>query len=121
MQRPGTIGPRILYALRASLPNPHAILDTVVVIGGGAALYSTAGERLAYAAAAVLVSWGWFFGISLAGRALGQLRHPAPTITWVNRVSASLMWIIAARYLLLLVQLLWTAQASSGTWDKNED
>ena len=61
-----TLRRQIMHTLRASLLNPHAMMDTVVVIGGGAAFYTTPGEKLAYALAAVLVSWVWFFALSLA-------------------------------------------------------
>lgn len=105
-----TLRRRILHTLRASLLNPHAIMDTVVVIGGGAALYSAPAEKIAYALAAVLVSWAWFFVISLAGRAFGRLRDQARTLRWINRTSAGIMWVIAGRYLVQLSQALWRAQ-----------
>ncbi len=105
-----TLRRRILHALRVSLLNPHAIMDTIVVIGGGAALYPTPAEKLVYALAAVLVSWVWFFAISLAGRALGQLRNQAGTLKWINRVSAGIMWTIAGRNLVQLGNTLWNAQ-----------
>ncbi|AEJ38673.1 Lysine exporter protein (LYSE/YGGA) [Sulfobacillus acidophilus TPY] len=103
-----TLWRQIMYTLRASLLNPHAIMDTVIVIGGGAALYSTPREKWAYALAAVLVSWLWFFGLSLVGRALAQLRHQARTIKWLNRISAGIMWTIAGRYLIQLGIAIWT-------------
>lgn len=105
-----TIRRQVMHTLRASLLNPHAIMDTVIVIGGGAALYTTPGDKLAYAMAAVLVSWVWFFALSLAGRALAQLRHRARTLQWVNRISAGIMWTIAGRYLIQLGTALWNAQ-----------
>lgn len=97
-----TLGHRIFYALRASLLNPHAILDTVVVIGGGAALYAHPDQRFAYTGAAVMVSWLWFLVLSMAGRFLGGLRKQARTLRWINRASAGIMWVIAARYLIQL-------------------
>lgn len=105
-----TLRRRIMHTLRASLLNPHAIMDTVVVIGGGAALYATPAQKLAYAVAAVLVSWVWFFVISLTGRALGQFRNQVRTLQWLNRISAGIMWTIAGRYLVQLGNALWNAQ-----------
>lgn len=102
-----TLRRRVLYTLRASLLNPHAIMDTVVVIGGGAALYSHAGDRLAYASAAIFVSWAWFFAISLAGRFLRTLS----ALRLINRLSAAIMWTVAARYLITLGRMWWHAQA----------
>lgn len=97
-----TLRRRIVHALRASLLNPHAILDTVVVIGGGAALYVYPDQKLAYTMAAVTVSWLWFFLLSVAGRFVGRLRNQARTVRWINRSSAGIMWLIAVRYLIQL-------------------
>lgn len=97
-----TIARRIKHTMRASLLNPHAIMDTVVVIGGGAAVYGSASDKIAYALAATMVSWGWFFAISWLGRGLGRLNHRERVLRWLNRLSASLMWTIAGRYLIQL-------------------
>ncbi|MDA8192993.1 MAG: LysE family transporter [Thermaerobacter sp.] len=97
-----TLRRRLLHTLRASLLNPHAIMDTLVVVGGGAAAYATPADKLAYALAAVLVSWVWFFAISLTGRGLGRLRDQTRTLRWVNRLSAVIMWTVAGRYLVKL-------------------
>ena len=105
-----TLRRQIMHTLRASLLNPHSIMDTVIVIGGGAALYTTPREKLTYALAAVLVSWVWFFALSLAGRALAQLRHQARTLQWINRISAGIIWTIAGRYLIQLGTALWNVQ-----------
>lgn len=105
-----TLRRRIMHTLRASLLNPHAIMDTIIIIGGGAAMYTTVGEKLAYAMAAVLVSWLWFFAISIAGRALGQLKNQVSTLKWIQRFSAGIMWTIAGRYLMQMSHALWHAQ-----------
>ncbi len=96
---------RVRYSLSVSLLNPHAIMDTIVVIGGGAALYSHEGEKLAYGLAAILVSWTWFFALSLTGRAFLLLRNRARALTALNRGSAIIMWAIAAKYLVQSIQL----------------
>lgn len=106
-----TLKRRILQTVRASLLNPHAIMDTVVVIGSGAALYGRTTDRLAYALAAILVSWVWFFAIGLLGRAFGQLRNQEGAVKWINRISAGLMWTIASRYLIQLGSAWWNAQS----------
>ncbi|MCL4496263.1 MAG: LysE family transporter [Firmicutes bacterium] len=99
-----TLKRRIMHSLRASLLNPHAIMDTVVVIGGGAALYPSLPEKMAYGSGAILVSWLWFLLISLAGRKLGRLRDQSRTLAWINRVSAAIMWSMAGNYLIQLSQ-----------------
>ncbi len=65
------------HSLSVSLSNPHAIMDTVVMIGGGAALSTTMSDRWAYAISVTLVSWLWFFGLPLAGRAIHRTARSA--------------------------------------------
>lgn len=95
---------KIHYSLSVSLLNPHAILDTVVIIGGGAAFYSTAEERAVYAFGAVLVSWAWFLALATAGYLFQRGRRRTSTLRWINRGSALVMWAVAIRYLLNLLQ-----------------
>ncbi|MDA8347147.1 MAG: LysE family transporter [Thermaerobacter sp.] len=95
-----TFGRKVRYSLSVSLLNPHAIMDTVVVIGGGAALYTTAADRWSYALSVTLVSWVWFFGLSLAGRIIYRLAKGPAIQRWLNRGSAALMWAVAVRYAL---------------------
>jgi L-lysine exporter family protein LysE/ArgO len=59
-----------------SLLNPHAQLDTVVLIGGLSSRLDAAG-RLAFGLGAVSASACWFFALSLGGRLLAPvLRRP---------------------------------------------
>lgn len=95
---------RIRYSLTVSLFNPHAIMDTVIIIGGGAALYSRESDKLIYTVATVLVSWSWFFALSLAGRAFQLMKNRAQMLKRVNRGSALIMWAIALRYLVQVGQ-----------------
>lgn len=74
-----------------SLLNPHAIIDTVGVIGTSS-LHYTAGEKWLFTAAAIFVSWIWFFGLALSGRILGTLDPDGKWIIFINRVSALIIW-----------------------------
>ncbi len=47
---------QIAFAMSVSLLNPHAILDTVAVIGTNS-LHYTGKEQLAYTSSCILVSW----------------------------------------------------------------
>lgn len=89
---------RIRYSLSVSLLNPHAIMDTVVVIGGGAAAYPVWDEKAAYAVAAIWVSWLWFLFLSLAGRGIRNARRDTRILLWLNRASALIMWTLAVAY-----------------------
>ncbi|GBF07462.1 lysine exporter protein [Deinococcus aerius] len=72
-QTPGTV---LVTAAAFSLLNPHALLDTVVLIGGASAGLGSAG-RTAFLLGTILASWLWFFGLALlAGRFAPLMRSP---------------------------------------------
>lgn len=82
------------YALSVSLLNPHALLDTVGVIGTNSLQY-TGAERWVFASATVAVSWVWFLSLAAAGRLLGQADSSGRAIKVLNVASALLIWGIA--------------------------
>lgn len=66
----------LLAACGVSLLNPHALLDTVVLIGGLSSRLDANG-RLLFGLGAVTASACWFFSLSLGGRLLAPvLRRP---------------------------------------------
>lgn len=89
------------YALSVSLLNPHALMDTVGVIGTNSLQYGE-NERWAFAAATAGVSWLWFFGLAAAGRLLGRADSSGRAVRALNKASALLIWGIA---LYMIVQL----------------
>ncbi|MBU1039845.1 MAG: LysE/ArgO family amino acid transporter [Proteobacteria bacterium] len=71
-----SLGAIVLTALGVSLLNPHALLDTVVLIGGLSARLDASG-RFSFGLGAALASGCWFFSLSLGGRLLAPvLRKP---------------------------------------------
>lgn len=94
-QSPGRL---VAFTASVSLLNPHAILDTVGVIGTTALRYSGP-ARVAFTASCALVSWLWFLGLFVAGRLLGAASPPGSLLRWVNRVSALIMWGVALQLL----------------------
>lgn len=82
------------YALSVSLLNPHALMDTVGVIGTNALQYA-GGIRWIFAAAAAGISWIWFFGLAAAGRMLGHADSSGTAVKMLNKASALLIWGIA--------------------------
>jgi L-lysine exporter family protein LysE/ArgO len=85
---------QILFAASVSLLNPHAILDTIGVIGTNALNYS--GEaRLAFTLTTIIISWCWFFGLALAGRILGKMDTSGKVIGMLNKISAFVVWGVA--------------------------
>lgn len=82
---------QILFALSVSLLNPHALLDTIGVIGTSAMLYSGAAQ-LYFTVACVAVSWLWFFGLVLVGTYLKKLQLPQTVFVLFNKLSALFIW-----------------------------
>lgn len=89
---------QILFAVSVSLLNPHAILDTIGVIGTSALKYSGT-EQMLFTAACVLISWLWFFGLILAGASLKRLDSSGKLMNIFNKCSAIFIW-ATALYLL---------------------
>jgi L-lysine exporter family protein LysE/ArgO len=82
---------QITFAASVSLLNPHAIMDTVGVIGTSSLSY-TGFEKFAFTIACILVSWLWFFSLSIAGRVVGTLDNTGQFILALNKISAIIMW-----------------------------
>nr|WP_246580586.1 LysE family transporter [Deinococcus aestuarii] len=90
-QTPATV---IATAAAFSLLNLHAILDTVVLIGGASAGLNSTG-RTAFLLGTVLASWTWFFALALlAGRLAPLMRSPR---AWqvLDVLIGVVMWAIA--------------------------
>lgn len=81
---------QILFAMSVSLLNPHAILDTVGVIGTSSLKYMGT-DKLAFAIACIFTSWLWFTGLGIAGRFIGSLNKSEKFLTVLNKVSAIIM------------------------------
>lgn len=88
-----------VFAMSVSLLNPHAILDTVGVIGSSSLNYAGI-EKYAFTLATVLVSWIWFAGLAIAGRYVGRISRSGLWLRRLNLCSAVVIWIMAA-YLLV--------------------
>jgi L-lysine exporter family protein LysE/ArgO len=71
--------------------NPHALLDTVGVIGSNSLLYS--GEtKIWFTLAAILVSWVWFFFLAFAGRFVQTIDSSGKTVYLLNKSAALIIW-----------------------------
>jgi len=89
---------QVLFAASVSLLNPHAIMDTIGVIGTSSLKYQGE-EKVIFAFACILVSWIWFLGLALVGRITGKLDKTGKFMLVLNKISALVMW-GAAVYLL---------------------
>ncbi|MCP2014176.1 L-lysine exporter family protein LysE/ArgO [Deinococcus sp. HSC-46F16] len=84
----------IATAAAFSLLNPHAILDTVVLIGGASAGLGDR-ARLAFLGGAVAASWLWFFALALLAGRLAGLMRSARAWQVLDVLIGLLMWAIA--------------------------
>lgn len=91
---PISIPKQIMFALSVSLLNPHAILDTIGVIGTSSLQYA-AGDKSAFTLACIAVSWLWFIGLALAGRITRTLDPRGRLLAVLNKASAFIIWLIA--------------------------
>lgn len=85
---------QVAFATSVSLLNPHAILDTIGVIGTSSLQY-VGTEKMVFALACIIVSWFWFLGLALAGRWLGKIDSKGKILLIVNKFSALIIWGVA--------------------------
>ncbi|WP_186335374.1 LysE/ArgO family amino acid transporter [Staphylococcus xylosus] len=100
--KPMTAKKQIGFALSVSLLNPHAIMDTIGVIGTSAAIYEGV-EKIVFSIATVLVSWFWFFILAIVGKIIGYVDKTGKYILVLNKCSAIIIIIVA---LMILKQLI---------------
>jgi L-lysine exporter family protein LysE/ArgO len=84
---------QIWFTSSVSLLNPHALIDTLAVIGGSAIAYTHWKDRIAFGIASAVVSWLWFLGLSIAGHVVGKVALRKSSLQMLNRLSAVMMWL----------------------------
>ncbi len=85
---------QIIFTISVSILNPHAITDTIIVIGGNSIQYSGI-AKLAYTLSCIVVAWFWFFGLAYAGNKLGKLDKTGYYIKLLNKIAAILIFLTA--------------------------
>jgi len=85
---------QIMFAMSVSLLNPHAILDTIGVIGTNSLRY-TGSEKAAFVIVCITVSYIWFAGLAAAGRVIGNFDKNGIFLRMLNKVSAVMIWGVA--------------------------
>ncbi len=85
---------QILFAASVSLLNPHAILDTIGVIGTNSIQY-IGNEKWAFTLATIIVSWIWFISLAFAGKFLKRMDSTGKTIVLLNKISGLIIWGVA--------------------------
>ncbi|WP_409293340.1 LysE/ArgO family amino acid transporter [Peribacillus sp. SCS-37] len=94
---------QVIFTASVSLLNPHAILDTVVVIGSSSLQYEDF-DRLLFACSCIAVSWMWFFSLAVAGRYFQKLDESGKMTGILNKCSAIIVWGIALSTLFRLIE-----------------
>ncbi|UXR86874.1 LysE/ArgO family amino acid transporter [Staphylococcus felis] len=82
------------FALSVSLLNPHAIMDTIGVIGTSASVY-TGSEKIAFTVSTIGVSWIWFIGLAFAGKQIGKMDTSGYFIVVLNKISSIVILVVA--------------------------
>jgi L-lysine exporter family protein LysE/ArgO len=85
---------QITFASSVSLLNPHAIMDTIGVIGTSSLTYSGT-NKIAFTISCIAVSWLWFAGLAAAGRFTGLLDRGGRVLVVLNKLSAVIMFATA--------------------------
>jgi L-lysine exporter family protein LysE/ArgO len=96
---------QIMFAMSVSLLNPHAILDTIGVIGTSSLGYNGS-EKVAFTFACIGVSWLWFLGLAIAGKIVGDFDSEGKFLQMLNKVSAIIIWGVAVYIAIQLFQTL---------------
>lgn len=93
--QPRTLKASILTALAFSILNPHALLDTVVLLGGISGQYDWH-QRVWFLAGAVCASFAWFFTLAVGAGHLAPLFKKPRTWRILDTLIGLVMWSIAA-------------------------
>ncbi|SOC37530.1 LysE/ArgO family amino acid transporter [Ureibacillus acetophenoni] len=91
---PFTAKRQILFAASVSLLNPHAILDTIGVIGTSSLVYSGY-EKWIFTISCILISWIWFILLAITGKKVGQIDTKGTFLQRMNQISALIIWCMA--------------------------
>lgn len=85
---------QVLFAASVSLLNPHALLDTIGVIGTSS-LQFVGSEKIMFTLACILISSAWFFSLSVMGHFLHKLDKEGRWLQVINKISAVIIWTVA--------------------------
>ncbi|WP_163831354.1 LysE/ArgO family amino acid transporter [Spartinivicinus ruber] len=84
----------ILSGLAVTLLNPHAYLDTIMILGGASLQYMGI-EKLKFALGCMLASVIWFYFISMLAAKLAPILSSIKVQRVIDIVVGLVMWIIA--------------------------
>ncbi|AFB21023.1 LysE/ArgO family amino acid transporter [Rickettsia canadensis] len=85
---------QILFAISVSILNPHAIMDTIVIIGTSALKYNGS-AKIIFTLTCILISWIWFFSLAVAGYNIRKLNKSSTILMMINKIAAIIIWVVA--------------------------
>lgn len=83
-----------MFAMSVSLLNPHAIIDTIGVIGTSSLTYNGI-DKMVFTATTIIVSWSWFLSLAIAGKLVGSFDKEGKFLRMLNKISAVIIWGVA--------------------------
>ncbi|GGI41826.1 LysE/ArgO family amino acid transporter [Mammaliicoccus stepanovicii] len=96
---------QIGFALSVSLLNPHAIMDTIGVIGTNATVYEGI-DKIIFTASTISVSWLWFILLAILGKALGTVDKTGKYIVYLNKFSSVIIVVVACIILKNIIEII---------------
>ncbi len=93
-EKPLSAKHQMMFTASVSLLNPHALLDTIGVIGTNSLQYAGK-EKVAFTMACIIVSCCWFFTLSVSGHFFHKLDTTGAWQHAVNKLSALIIWAVA--------------------------
>ena len=93
-QQPMSARQQVLFTASVSLLNPHALIDTIGVIGTNSIQFVGL-KKLAFTSACLLVSCVWFFTLSCVGHFVHKLDTKGRWIKKLNQCSALVILAVA--------------------------
>jgi L-lysine exporter family protein LysE/ArgO len=104
-KKPFSARRQILFSASVSLLNPHAIIDSIGVIGTNS-LHFMGEDKWVYTFACILASWIWFFSLSVTGHFVHKLDKSGFWLKSINKLSAIIIFSVAV-YLVYQLYILY--------------
>jgi L-lysine exporter family protein LysE/ArgO len=82
------------FAMSVSLLNPHALIDSIGVIGTNALMFNGS-EKWIFTLACISVSFFWFLALAITGRIFYQFDKTGFGMLFLNKISALIIWSVA--------------------------
>lgn len=94
---------QVVYTISVSILNPHVLLDTFLIIGSNALLFTTVQSKVLFGIGCGITELLWFSFLCFAGNQLRRIPNNTLFILVINRVAAIIVFGIAAGILFNLI------------------